>query len=350
MSTTHMGVEDDGLDMNEATEALLSQWTDAGTLSADEGANRTSSQRETAEEDEDEDESADQDDQDAEDADDDESAADDEDEDDESATDDEDEDEDGQPTVAGDDAVVEVTVNGEKQKVAVKELKRLFGQEASLTRKSQEVAQARKKADEDGARFTVAAQSLLQRAAQKFEPYSKIDWVVAQSTLQPDELVALRNEARTAYEEVAFLQSQVDAVFQQTQQARLSAHQEAVQAMHETLSDPENGIKDYSEDTYQSIRNFAAKQGVPNESFDQISDPAAIRLLNMARLYAEGQTKLKTTKKALAPKKVLKSKKKPGKALKQGNRPDANRRLRQTGSVADGVEALLARWSNDSDD
>ena len=49
---------------------------------------------------------------------------------------------------ADDDAMVEVTVDGKVVQQSVKELKRLAGQEASLTRKSQETASKRKEADE----------------------------------------------------------------------------------------------------------------------------------------------------------------------------------------------------------
>ena len=56
-------------------------------------------------------------------------------------------DDDADETIAGDTAKVKVTVDGEEKTVSVKDLKRLFGQEASLTRKSQEVAAKRKEAE-----------------------------------------------------------------------------------------------------------------------------------------------------------------------------------------------------------
>lgn len=50
---------------------------------------------------------------------------------------------------AKDDHLVTVTVDGETKTVPVKDLKRLFGQEAALTRKSQEVAAARKATEQE---------------------------------------------------------------------------------------------------------------------------------------------------------------------------------------------------------
>src|SRR5574337_877989 len=45
---------------------------------------------------------------------------------------------------AGDDVIVKIKVGDKEHEVPVKDLKRLYGQEASLTRKSQEVAAQRK--------------------------------------------------------------------------------------------------------------------------------------------------------------------------------------------------------------
>lgn len=358
MATTQTGVDSEygELDLPDATDAFLSKWTDAGTLSDEEsGATPPPRKRETAREEEEEAEDENESEEDEENLEDQNDSDADDDSDEESEDSDDtgadEEDKDDQPTVAGDEALVKLTVDGEEKTVSVKELKRLYGQEASLTRKSQEVSVARKKAEDEGARFTTAAQALLQRAYEKFEPYQNIDWVVAQSTLNSDELVGLRNEARATYEEVAFLQNQVDTVFQQTIAERQAALKEGAKEMQEVLADPQTGIPGWNDETYDSIRSFAVQQGIPEDTFAQLVDPVAIKLINMARLYTVGQKKLgQVKKKATAPKKVLKSNKTPGKALKQGNQEDAVSRLRKSGSVDDAADAFMARWDRQGND
>ena len=100
-----------------------------------------------------------------------------------------------------DDAEVEIKVDNEVKKVSVKELKRLWGQEAALTRKSQEVAAKRKEMDATEQKLAVSLEKLYNKAKDKWEPYSKIDMLVASKQLDADQFAALRAEAQAAYEE-----------------------------------------------------------------------------------------------------------------------------------------------------
>ena len=95
---------------------------------------------------------------------------------------------------------VKVKVGDKEHEVPVKDLKRLFGQEASLTQKSQQVAQERQQVEAELAKNTAATQALLQRAKARFEPYAKVDFNLAAQQLAPEEYTALRNEAMKAYE------------------------------------------------------------------------------------------------------------------------------------------------------
>ena len=130
-------------------EAILARWEDAdeNQPSEDEDAVATSDQDEEAldpGDDFDEDQQVETEDELDDDTDrDDEETADDPDEDD-AEEDEEDEDE---IQLVSDDAEVEVTVDGEIQRVSVASLKRLAGQEQALTRKSQETAAQRKEAE-----------------------------------------------------------------------------------------------------------------------------------------------------------------------------------------------------------
>src|SRR5512139_3659998 len=81
---------------------------------------------------------------------------------------------------------VKVKVGDTEHEVPVKDLKRLFGQEASLTQKSQQVADERKQVEAELAKNTAATQALLERAKARFEPYSKVDFLLAAQQLSPE--------------------------------------------------------------------------------------------------------------------------------------------------------------------
>jgi hypothetical protein len=78
------------------------------------------------------------------------------------------EDEEGaEKAFADDGAYVKLKVDGEEKEVPVKDLTRLYGQEAALTRKSQEVAEQRKQAEAESQKHVSALQVLLTRAQEK---------------------------------------------------------------------------------------------------------------------------------------------------------------------------------------
>ena len=125
-------------DIDSASEALLARWEDAAKPSEQE----TDVATEPAEEEETE-----QLDQEAED--DAELIEDDADEDPEEEEEAEEPEADQEEEITlDDDTLVEIMVDGEAQQASIAQLKRLYGQEASLTRKSQDVAKQRKQAEE----------------------------------------------------------------------------------------------------------------------------------------------------------------------------------------------------------
>ena len=97
-----------------------------------------------------------------------------------------------------DDTLVELQVDGETKQASLKDLKRLYGQEASLTRKSQETAAQRKEANEALERADASLQAMLTRAQERYQPYEEVDMLVASRQMNPDDFAALRAEAKAA--------------------------------------------------------------------------------------------------------------------------------------------------------
>lgn len=332
MTTTREGVENIGFESeHEAAEAYLKKWADAEELSEqDEGATDDDEGSETDPNDTDENES------DTEEA-----------EDEESEDDGENDDDDEQPTIAGDEAEVKVTVDGEERTVKVKDLKRLYGQEASLTRKSQEVADARKQAQERNDQASATIDLMLSKAQERFKPYAELDWLVVQQQLEPDEFAALRAEAKHAYEELSFIAQERDNYIDRERTRIKGELENASKEALGAIQNPEHRdhIPEWNEQLYADLRTFAVDAGLPKDDVDMIANSTVLRLLYDAMQYRKGK-QVATQKKAKAATKPIKSNKKPSDKINSS--PDkvrqANDRFRKSGAQEDAIDALLAKW------
>jgi hypothetical protein len=265
---------------------------------------------------------------------------------------------DNEPTVEiKDDHKVKVSVDGEEREFTFGSLKRLAGQEASLTRKSQEVATQRKAVGEHGAVLLAQSHALLTRAKERYAPYANIDLLAAAKdpNISAEELVAVRNAAKLAYEDVQYLESETSRV---AEALRYQARQELMEQAQEslkTLQDPDQGIEGFNQQLYGDICNFAVEQGLPAELVNDLVNPAAIKLINMARLYMKGQKAVQTAKSDTkkAPKRIVKATTSPDqtrKVIKTAKANEPMKRLQNSGSVDDAAAAFEARWTRQNED
>lgn len=243
-----------------------------------------------------------------------------------------------------DDAEVEIKVNDEIKKVSVKDLKRLWGQEAALTRKSQEVAAKRKEVEVVEQKLAVSYEKLLNKAKDKWEPYSKIDMLVASKQLDADQFAALRQEAQAAWEEFRFVSEEADSFVKQAEAQRQEqlkvAAQEAVKVLKEA-------IPNWNSTLYDNIREYAITLGMDAEVVNNLVDPVALQIIHKARLFDESK-KIATKKKVLTPKKVIKSK---ASTTTKDFKPDNSKKLiekaRQSSDPDDISDLFLSRWQDE---
>lgn len=246
--------------------------------------------------------------------------------------------------LAQDDQIVEITVDGKVVQHSVAQLKRLAGQEASLTRKSQETASKRKEADEAINKNHAVFQTLLAKAEEKYKPYSEVDMLLASKTMDADDFALLRKEAQDAETELRFLREEADKFYSDVQSQNQQALRDAAKQAVEVL---QNDIPEWSDDLYNDIRSYAIEQGMDEATVNTIVDPTAIKILNKARLFDQGKQVATVKKKVAAKKKVLRSTKAP-----EGERVAKQRRMKQTqerltkrgSDFEDIADALLARW------
>jgi hypothetical protein len=246
--------------------------------------------------------------------------------------------------VLEDEALVKIKVDGEELEVSVKDLKRLYGQEAALTRKSQEAAAKRKEAEAAAMKASATLQKMYEKAAAKWEPYSKIDYLVAQKQLDTDAFAALRAEAQAAYEDFRFISEEADTFVKQTQAQQQQQLQEAAKEAVKVLRE---AIPNWSPTLYDQIREYAIGTGMDAEVVNNLVDPVAIQLLHKARLYDESK-KIATKKKVVAPKKVVKSTVTSNpQSMKADATVKAKKTLQTSGSVDDAANLFLSRWANE---
>lgn len=245
--------------------------------------------------------------------------------------------------IATDDHSVSIKVDGEEHQVSVKELKRLWGQEKALTHKSQELATIRKAAEEQQSKAVAALQHMVEKAKARWEPYAKVDFLVASKTLDADQLKLLREDAQEAFNEYRFLTEELDGTMSKAQQAAqeklVSSAQECVKSLKDHTSP--YYIQEWSNDLYNDLRSFAVTNGVDQDAIDTETSPAAFKILHMAMQFAKSK-EVATRKIAQAPKKTVKSKQAPGEQGSEGVQR-AQRKLQQSGSVDDAAAVLLAR-------
>jgi len=340
-------------DLSDAADALLARWSDGEDLSEDNEELEATDDSLVGETDEETSDTLD-DEEDLEEVEDTEEDPDtdelDEDEDEPETTEEDDETE----VELSEDTLVEIQVDGEAKQASLKDLKRLYGQEASLTRKSQETAAKRKEAEEALAKADISYRKLLERAEARMKPYAEVDMLVASRQMSTEDFAALRREAQEAEKDLKFLREEADAFYEDAQAQQQKQVQEAAQNCVKVLSEQ---LPDWGDELYNNIRSYAVSQGLPQEQVDQYVDPTVIMILNKARLY--DQTKATAeTKKAKAKviktkegtRKVLKTKKAPRSDadLKVQRQKSAQDRLRsntsRAGDLEDIADALMSRW------
>ena len=261
---------------------------------------------------------------------------------------DEETEQDSKKSYASDDTFVKLKVDGKEIEASVKDLKRLYGQEASLTRKSQEAAETKKRADEAAVKHVTGLEKLLERAREQAAPYANINFLALTKdpNVSSEELSALSDAANRAFENVRYLEQELDGV---VRTAQVERQQQMVAQARETikiLTDPKTGIPGWNEQMYNDIRKFAVDTGMNEQIVNEMVDPVAFKILHMAMQYQKGKSALSKTKKVdKTPKRIIKGT--PEEVVKKSKttqKQEVYKRLRETGSVDDAADAFMARW------
>lgn len=270
--------------------------------------------------------------------------------DDDEDSDEEDADEEQEPSVASDDAKVTVEVNGESKEFTVGDLKRLAGQEAALTQKSQEVSNQQKQYEEGLKVQRAGLEEMVNRAAKRFEPYKDVDWNLAAQQYDPDTYTALKEDAKAAYSDMQFFQNELSQLVQRQDQESQQRLQEQAKEAVKILKDPEQGIPGFNREMFTQLRDYGIEMGISANDMDKMVHPAAWKLLHKASEYDKLQQAQQGAKPA---KRKTKRKVKTTKTQSSGESASQRRSKEALSSISSksgldsveaAAEALLKQW------
>lgn len=245
-------------------------------------------------------------------------------------------------------AYVKVKVGEEEHDVPVTQLKRLFGQEAALTQRSQQLAEQRRTAEAEQSKTAAVLSVMVQRARERVKPFQNFNIVDAvQKGMPAEELQYVQQAAKEAYDELRFVETEATAFQQRLQEHQAKAIEAAAEKAWDQLSDPADPhhVEGWSDETYNQIIDFGVKNGLNKQMLEQVTDAPVFKLMHQAMMYQKGLSKVITTKKTdKSPKKIVKTTRPPSvKTVDEDKIKQAAKRLRETGSEADAAELFLAR-------
>ncbi len=250
----------------------------------------------------------------------------------------------GEVSFASDDAKVRVSVDGAEHEVSVKDLKRLWGQEASLTRKSQEVAEQRKVIDTKRSQYETALNTMYQKAVERAKPYAQIDFALAAKNLSSEDYAALKKDAQTAFEEVRYFEQEMTQHVERQSKEAQESHKKAAEEAVKQITDESSPfhIPGWSEDVYADLREYGVKMGIPREVMDNSTSAPSFKILWMAQQYEKGKQVATQKKTKVVGKKTLNAK--GPKETGDDRVIERMNRLKKSGSVDDAATVLLERW------
>lgn len=255
--------------------------------------------------------------------------------------------------VEDDETYTKIKIGEEEHEVPVSKLKRLYGQEAALTQKSQALAAKAKEVETQSTHHATALQALTARAIERAKPYATLDFLTLSRdpNISAEQLHALRTEAQERIEEANFLQSELGNYSKAVQQQQHTALVAQAKETVKVLADPTHDlhIEGWNQGLYNDIRNFAIKSGLSADIANNLVDAPAIKLLHMAMKYQAGSKNVTTTKVNKTVKKVIKTSKTMPTAVREGKGSDvakASAKLKSSGSVDDAADLFLARFKS----
>ena len=242
-----------------------------------------------------------------------------------------------------------IKVDGKDVEVTLDELQAGYSRQADYTRKSQVLAEQRKKADEELAatqqerqRYVSQLEQFTAQADSKLDELKSTDWTrlkeedPTEYMLKRDQYRELQENKRTVEEEQKNLQYKSQQEQQAKWQEELVRQQEIMAQRLPEWNDPNKGAK-----LKQDIKSFALKTGFSEQEVDSLIDARSVDVLHKAMLYDNLLAAKISNKKAKVVPKVTRPGSPPTKGEISSDKVKAQRaRLKKTGRVKDATSVI----------
>jgi len=230
-----------------------------------------------------------------------------------------------------------IEVDGEEK--TLEELKQGYMRTKDYTQKQQKRADRERDLDQREREMGAIFQASKSQQMQELQRYQQIPWAQLQ-TDDPARYDQLRTQFQTAYQAAQAIEQREQQFIQayRTQRQKI-ATQEAQDARAELENTLPGG---WSEEVYSTLRAHAVSEGMDQARFDQITDPALIRMAWKAQQYDAGRQKLANPKGKPAAKKPAPKGRKAAQSKKvaaKQRQADLRKRARKTQKSED-----LAAW------
>ena len=247
-----------------------------------------------------------------------------------------------------------VKIDSKDAEVTEDELLSGYSRQADYTRKSQVLAEQRKKMDEELAatqqerqQYQSQLEQFNLQADSKLEEFKSVDWVKLKEedpmeyALKRDQYRELQENKRLVAEEQQNLAQKQQAEMQTKWNEELARQQEVMAQRLPEWNDPEKGPK-----LKQNIKSFAMKKGFTEQEVDSLIDARSVDVLHKAMMY-ENLLEAKINQKKA---KVVPKVQKPGtpstKSEVNSEKVKQTRaRLKKTGRVDDAALAIKSLMS-----
>ena len=241
-----------------------------------------------------------------------------------------------------DDPEIELRIAGEEapRKVKLSEVSKLYETRETTEKTAAEVSQARARAAAEFQTANAALQKMIQKAEERWKPYSELNYVLLAQKMDEGSFIQLQEDAKAAYQDVAFLKTELASTMQ-AEQARAQAAMRDMLAQSQASLAKE--IPGWGPETAKAIRDYAVANGVAPQAADTIVDPVVVRIIQKAMQFDKGAKSASAKVKPTAPTSPRRAmsasaQPSPGKTAKQS----ALDELRRTGSEDAAERAFLS--------
>lgn len=261
---------------------------------------------------------------------------------------------DNQQQQVGEPKVYTVKIDGKDTQVTEDELLSGYSRQADYTRKSQVLAEQRKKMEEELAatqqerqQYQSQLEQFNTQADSKLEEFKSVDWTKLKEedpmeyALKRDQYRELQENKRLVAEEQQQLAQKQQAEMQSKWNEELQRQQEVMAQRLPEWNDPDKGPK-----LKQDIKSFALNKGFTEQEVDSLIDARSVDVLHKAMMYESLLAAKIANKKA----KVVPKMQKPGtpstKSEVNSEKVKQTRaRLKRTGRVDDAAAVIKSLMS-----